>query len=393
MARHRYTLTTALAAALLGGAMLVAAGPLDPPSGPVMSTMKTLDQVEARIPVNADTRPPGNSPSIYAISKPGSYYLTGDIPGVDGKHGIYINCDRVTLDLNGFALVGTPDSFEGIRNGSSSTLLTVCNGVVKNWGGSGAELYGKVRLTGLTAAGNGIDGIYVGGSSIVSDCISSGNGRYGIWADDGSVVRDCTASGSAEDGFRLNFNCSVTNCTARTNGGNGFYISGLSVAQGCAAWGNTEHGFSLGDNASAASCSATSNSQNGFSGGIGVEISRCTAIYNHMHGISAISNSRIRENTCRQNGNSGNGAGIYLAAVAIRSSVQGNQCEGNDWGIQIAGSHNLVIGNACSVNTTNFDIVANNRVGKIVALPLSGAIGGDTGGNSTGADPVSNLAF
>ena len=50
--------------------------------------MKTLDQVEARIIVNA-TNTPGDGTNSYIISAPGSYYLTGNIAGNEAG-GIYL---------------------------------------------------------------------------------------------------------------------------------------------------------------------------------------------------------------------------------------------------------------------------------------------------------------
>ena len=66
--------------------------------------MKKLDEIEARTIVNtADT--PGDATNTFIISAPGSYYLTGNLTGDTGKHGISIQANDVTLDLNGFVLI------------------------------------------------------------------------------------------------------------------------------------------------------------------------------------------------------------------------------------------------------------------------------------------------
>jgi len=65
------------------------AGPLDPPAGPVTSTYKTLTEVEPRTAINT-TNTPGDADSLFKITQPGSYYLTGNITGVAAKHGIEI---------------------------------------------------------------------------------------------------------------------------------------------------------------------------------------------------------------------------------------------------------------------------------------------------------------
>jgi hypothetical protein len=79
---------------------VLAQGPLTPPGAPA-PTMKTLQQVEPRIEINA-TNTPGDADSIFKITEPGSYYLTGNVAGVSGKHGIEIAASDVTLDLMGF---------------------------------------------------------------------------------------------------------------------------------------------------------------------------------------------------------------------------------------------------------------------------------------------------
>ena len=47
------------------------------------------------------------------IDEPGSYFLSRDVTGVAGQNGIIINASDVTIDLNGFALIGVPGSLRG----------------------------------------------------------------------------------------------------------------------------------------------------------------------------------------------------------------------------------------------------------------------------------------
>ena len=83
-----------MAICLLVSCSAFAQGPLEP-SGPPGPTMKTLDQVEPRIPIS--------TPST--ISQPGSYFLTQNFTGSIG-----IVADDVSLDLNGFTVMREDNS-------------------------------------------------------------------------------------------------------------------------------------------------------------------------------------------------------------------------------------------------------------------------------------------
>ena len=71
---HPFRLAIAALAAML--ATIVLAGPLTPPAGPVAPTPGP----EPRIPINA-TNTPGDADSLFRITQPGSYYLTGNLLG------------------------------------------------------------------------------------------------------------------------------------------------------------------------------------------------------------------------------------------------------------------------------------------------------------------------
>src|SRR5262245_45577694 len=105
---------TALAAfALFVFASSVSAGNLNPPPGPVASTMKPLNHVEPRTALTAGNTP-GDSTNIFIISQAGSYYLTDNLYVGPGMSGIKIAASPVTVDLNGFTIYGSQSSFAGI---------------------------------------------------------------------------------------------------------------------------------------------------------------------------------------------------------------------------------------------------------------------------------------
>src|ERR1051325_5982475 len=73
--------------------VVLAQGNLAPPGAPA-PTMKSLAQIEPRTPISS---------LPFSITQPGSYYLSGNLTGTTG---ITIAASGVTLDLNGFELVG-----------------------------------------------------------------------------------------------------------------------------------------------------------------------------------------------------------------------------------------------------------------------------------------------
>jgi hypothetical protein len=77
---------------VLGAAavMIAIAGPLNPPSGAVSSTYKTLSEVEPRIAINA-TNTPGDADSVYKITqRRGATTLRAVSRALSGKHGIEV---------------------------------------------------------------------------------------------------------------------------------------------------------------------------------------------------------------------------------------------------------------------------------------------------------------
>jgi len=102
----------------------LAQGSLMPPGAPA-ATMKTLDQIEARIPIT-------NTASLVTIAQPGSYYLTHNLT-VSSGDGIDINTNSVTLDLNGYTIASTAASATGtgisLNNGWSE--ITIGNGHIR----------------------------------------------------------------------------------------------------------------------------------------------------------------------------------------------------------------------------------------------------------------------
>jgi len=228
------TLAAALAAtALATGAF--AQGSLTPPGAPAPA-MKTLGQVEPRMPISS---------LPYTIGQPGSYYLSKNLALAGAGDGITIAADNVTLDLMGFSLTGGGSSGYGIL--SQSKNLVVKNGQLRGWGENGIGLAGATGavLKDLCSADNGRNGFHVGANALVGDCVATGNSDGGFRSEAGSnrFVR-CRSQGNYF-GFHLSAaanqikECEALGCFI------GIYASSNSVVEGNTVIGNGDVGIKL----------------------------------------------------------------------------------------------------------------------------------------------------
>jgi hypothetical protein len=197
----------------------LAQGPLTP-SGAPDATMRTLQQIEPRVPL--ETLP-------FTISQPGSYYFTKNLDfGSQGGSAITIMASNVTLDLGGFALTNCGATAISVDSGIPDTPVrnvTIRNGTIANIGVDGIVATSALSLQVEdmrvhSFGGKGIQGgdnaslqrniIFYGGgaivtgkSSVVKDCVMYGHqpGSSGTvttcLAGSGSLVENCTVRGSS----------------------------------------------------------------------------------------------------------------------------------------------------------------------------------------------------
>jgi len=408
--------------------------------------MKTLTEVEPRIAVSA-TNTPGDADSLFKITLPGSYYLTGNITGEAGKYGIEIEASGVTLDLKGFDLAGVPDSVAGVSvNVGGLTNIAVVNGSVRNWGYLGVSLGAATncRVADLLASGNaGNGGIYVGSGSTVSNCAATSNSAgifaapnctvsncsvngnsVGIVVQEGSVVSNCSAGSNVFGGIQTYRGCALLGCSAFNtlgdgfNPGDGIFADDGSTLSNCVAYNNTGNGirtaygcsllncsahsnfgdagiYAFGEGCTLSNCAALLNFDIGIIVGSGSTVADCNAAWNIGDGIVCASRSVVSGNSCWKNGNFG-GAGAGIHATGIGNRIEGNHCTGADLGIDVDAAGNIIIKNTCSGNTTNWDIAANNVCGPILdrTAPASAAILGNSAPSSLGStDPNANFTY
>ncbi|MFM9957448.1 MAG: right-handed parallel beta-helix repeat-containing protein [Phycisphaerales bacterium] len=351
------------------------AGPINPPAGPVAPTPGP----EPRTPISLTTTP-GDADSLFRIAAPGSYYLTGNITGMAGRRGIEIDASGVTIDLNGFELIGPGSgaAFDGVGMTFPHRNISVVNGSIRNWTGDGID----------TGTLNGVGGRIVG-------VHSSGNGQAGIRAGDGYSITNCTAVHNTGDGIATRVGCTVTDCAAKSNGGNGFIVNNSCTVVNCAAANNILSGIRTGSGCTVAHCAATANSGHGIEPGGANLVQACSASLNLLDGIRCIGTCTVQSTTCSGNGAGvSEGAGIHITGSDNR--VDGNNCTGNDRGVDVDAAGNIIVNNTCAGNTTDWDITADNVVGPILdrRAPASAVINGFSAPGSLGStEPNANFSY
>ena len=165
------------------------------------------------------------------ITGAGSYKLTANVSQSSKTlDGIEIAADHVTLNLNGYRVIGpvnaggSTSTCVGINACPSSTChndITVMNGTVTAFGGSGVQVGGSgngvadlvhhVRSISNGEGSSGGAGFSLGDSSIASNDISYCNG----WED-----ITCSGTGSG-DGLDCGANCVVINNAVGSNASDG----------------------------------------------------------------------------------------------------------------------------------------------------------------------------
>ncbi len=232
------------------------------PTGAPAPTMKTLDQVEPRTPLV--TGAPGvsvDANGTITISRPGSYYLTGDLTVAEGD-GIRIDrTGDVSIDLSGFTISSTATGEildrAAIRiipvDGSGTQLsnISICNGHLRGTaqydgitfsGGSfrngiycATYSIGSCRVTDITVNGMAMNGIYLPGyANLVRNCSIAICGDTGIYA---NIVDQCSAIGCYGTAI---IGDQIADCAARSNLGQGIQGQQVANSQG---YSNTNTGI------------------------------------------------------------------------------------------------------------------------------------------------------
>ena len=238
------------------------AGDLTPPPGPVAPTMLTLDTMEPRTPITQADLP-------LSISDEGSYFLTENLvpTSLNQPFLIEINASNVTLDLNGFTLIGITEvstAADGISVEAGSTGVRIFNGAVRDCSQAG--------INGVAGTGVSIENVRVSSCSIGVALGAQGKALgcvaeacfAGISVSRQCTIVECTANNNLSTGFSAVEHTTFTTCTAMDNGSHGFSAGTGASLRGCVAFRNGLDGFVLGATSALVGCTSNSNMSDGF---------------------------------------------------------------------------------------------------------------------------------
>jgi hypothetical protein len=319
-------LRTAVASGVLMMPGLMLAGPLQPAVGPVVSTGKTLTSLEPRTEINASNTP-GDANSIFRITQPGSYYVSGNIAASGARSAIEIAASNVTIDLTGFTL----SSF--ITNDGAINNITIRNGTVDasfiTLLANGADPADGCVIENVCFSNCTTQAIRVGDASMLRNVrILAPTGNFGgsIRMGDFATLTDVTIENrAAGNSVNIDVGAHATLDRVISRGGlRGIDAGSYARLRSCVVSGalsQTLSAINVGEGSTLIDCTATGNQAAGFAVGNSSRLIQCTAMGNLGGGfVSANANSVTMVN-CAADGNL-NEANIRLGGFAMISRTQ-----------------------------------------------------------------------
>lgn len=363
--------------------LALAAGPLDPPPGPVADTslpgatnppLKTLGQIEPRTAIQSLA---GNATALYVITQSGSYYLTGNIAGSSGKHGILIAADHVSIDLCGFTIAGVSGAGDGISTAAYYKNIHIRNGAVRNWPGNGVNAQGDNSiLEDLRVSNCSLAGVYTGTSlgTIVRGCVVQDCAGGGVSTGVGSIVERCailyTLTSGTGAGITVADGSIVRDCTVRQVRGTGILAGGDCQVSGCMVSRGNADGVNIGQRSTIRQCTIVGHTGNGVV----------------VNGVACA----VLDNTLDSNA-AGSTTSGGIISTQNSGRIENNTLVNNGQGLRITGIGNFIARNTARGNLTNFTIGSSNAYGPVVNVALQGNIGNNPDGNAI--HPWANFSY
>ena len=244
----------------------------------------------------------------FNITKSGSYQLQGNFVTTNANRtAILVTADNVTIDLNGFAIIG-PNVCTGVPlvcNNSGTGIgidandrqnIKVYNGTVRGMGDIGIRTgYGAI-IESVRVVSNGGNGISISGSGTVSGNTATFNGSHGIAVGNNGTgtVSGNTVTFNGGNGITV-FVGTVSGNSVTFNGGNGIAVIGGTVS-GNTVTGNGDNGIAVGNNGTVSGNTVSGNVGNGLS--LGTSTGYVNNVLSNNTGGDVTGGVNLKPNLC-----------------------------------------------------------------------------------------------
>jgi parallel beta-helix repeat protein len=299
--------------------------------------MKPLDVVEPRTPISSVP---------FVIGQSGSYYLTRNLEATGAGDGIrvYGSAISVTIDLNGFSVIGAGTPFtSGIVVNAGAKVVSVRNGTVRDWDvGIGSDYGVTMKLSHVTVEANTYRGVQLLGGGEVENSAVIGNLKIGIIAGANTTIRESRVIGNLYNGIVLFDGGSTVESTFVS--GNGYLASQENITLSRSGiW--AESGVNR-----IVDCLVQNNSGDGIYMADSNYVAGNHLIQNGLAGISVSgTGNRIEGNYVVRNF----GNGIFVGGtgnIFMRNTAAGN----------VAGNYSIGAGNIAPIETTSVTNLVSN---------------------------------
>lgn len=204
--------------------LLVTAAPLHAADGVI-----EINQAGALAGGITDADDPGFP---VTLGESGAYVLTGNLTVTDANTDVIeVSARNVSIDLNGFAILGPTICNSGVSTSCVNTgtgrgiyrrvpafmNTTVRNGSIHGIGGVAIDLSLGAYVTNMQISSNGGTGISVKNGSKVVDNVVKSNGGNGIAATQGSEVSGNIVIANVGNGIETNTLCTISGNTVTDN--------------------------------------------------------------------------------------------------------------------------------------------------------------------------------
>jgi parallel beta-helix repeat protein len=240
------------------------------------------------------------------IASAGSYVITDNLIA-SGDHCLVIGADDVTIDLDGFRIMGDGTAGKsGITdNGILRRSIAVRNGTIQGFAHRGIDLASsdQIKVEEMRVHTNGGGGIFGRTLGIVKDCVVTANGSDGIVMGE-AVLTGNTVTHNAGSGIGGGTESTLTNNTASFNSGRGIRLLIAPLDKCCNTLTSNTASHNGGHGIFASSCCNTFTSNTaGRNGGDGMVVQSAstltgnTASGNTGTGIAVTCPSNLNGNT------------------------------------------------------------------------------------------------